>query len=362
MATKASTPAARRHIPWLDNVRALAILMVILCHSAEAVYTYDSVSIGSAGLGSQIMAVGLFTIGRLGVPLFLFLTGYLMLDKRYDHEACVRFWKTKWLGLVVAAEIWIVIYDVFLYFVRHDELTIELLIKNMLFLQNVYMGHIWYIPMIIGIYLLLPVVANGLKSLDNARVLVFPLVICFVVLFAIPVLDVLSVASGNGPVKTELYTGFVGGAYGFYILVGYCFKKGLFDRIGSAVAFICGLLFFALTVFEQIFAYKHGLTSPVWYSNGLLFCSGFFLFLFFSKLHSEKKKGAVNILAKYSFALYLVHFPVKILLTPWIQALGLPLCSLQVVVLSLAVLAVSLPVCMGISRIPIIGRRMLYMR
>ena len=361
MATKASTPRGRL-IPWLDSVRALAILTVILCHSAEAVYTYDAASIGSAGLGSQIVAVGLFTIGRLGVPFFLFLTGYLMLDKRYDHEACVKFWKTKWLGLVVAAEIWIVIYDVFLHFVRHDALTIDLLIKNMLFLQNVYMGHMWYIPMIIGIYLLLPVMANGLKSLDNARVLVFPLVICFAVLFVLPVLDVLSVASGSGPVKTELYTGFVGGVYGFYILVGYCFKKGLFDRIGSVTALICGLLFFALTVLEQMFAYRRGLTSPVWYSNGLLFLSGFFLFLFFSKMHSDKERKIVSVLAKYSFALYLVHFPVKILLTPWIEALGLPLCSIQVMVLSFAVLAVSLPVCIGISRIPVIGRRMLYMR
>lgn len=43
MATKASTPRGR-HIPWLDSVRALAILTDILCHSAEAVYTYDAVS------------------------------------------------------------------------------------------------------------------------------------------------------------------------------------------------------------------------------------------------------------------------------------------------------------------------------
>lgn len=343
-------------------MRAVAILAVIVCHSSEAVYAYTAGSIGSAALPSQIIAVGLFTLGRLGVPLFLFMTGYLMLDREYDKQACFKFWKTKWLGLVIATEIWIVIYDVFLHFVRNSELTLELLLKNMLFLQNVNMGHMWYMSMILGLYLLLPIMANGLKRIDDARVLAFPLLLGFAILFVAPTLSTISQSMGGDPVHSELTSGFIGGTYGFYVLVGYCLKKGVFNRIGTATAICASIAFFALTIFEQIFAYGHGLSSPVWYTDALLFCSGFFLFLSFSKMRSAKVRPTVAMLAKYSFALYLVHFPIRILLTPWVATLGLPLYALQVIVLTIAVLIISLIICVVVAHIPKLGRWVLYMR
>lgn len=101
-------------IQWLDNARAFAILAVILCHATENIYTLDVVHLNHISYLSRLFAIISFTIGRLGVSIFLFLTGYLLLDRNFGLIECRKFWRKKWLGLVITTEIWIVFYDAFL--------------------------------------------------------------------------------------------------------------------------------------------------------------------------------------------------------------------------------------------------------
>lgn len=65
-------------IGFLDVVRTVAIFLVILNHCTETVYhlNYDSMIAFSKGV--RLFALSNFTLGRVGVPLFLFLTGYLV--------------------------------------------------------------------------------------------------------------------------------------------------------------------------------------------------------------------------------------------------------------------------------------------
>lgn len=66
---------------WLDVVRATAILCVVLCHSVEAFY--HPVLLGQLQVSFPLWNIEnlLFTIGRIGVPLFLATTGALMLPR-----------------------------------------------------------------------------------------------------------------------------------------------------------------------------------------------------------------------------------------------------------------------------------------
>lgn len=67
--------------PWLDIIRATAILCVVLCHSVEAFYR--PVLLGQLRLSFPFWNIEnlLFTVGRIGVPLFLATTGALMLPR-----------------------------------------------------------------------------------------------------------------------------------------------------------------------------------------------------------------------------------------------------------------------------------------
>lgn len=74
----------------------------------------DAAHLNALSFQSALFAIIAFTIGRLGVPIFLFLTGYLLLDRNFNEDMCEKFWKRNWLGMVITTEIWIVIYDIFL--------------------------------------------------------------------------------------------------------------------------------------------------------------------------------------------------------------------------------------------------------
>lgn len=353
----------KKRIVWIDYARAFAILTVILCHSTEAIYSFKVESIAAMGMLSQVSAFSLFTIGRLGVPIFLFMSGYLMLDRSYDREACIRFWKAKWLGLLFATEIWIVIYNIFLSVHNGQALDLFVLTKNMLFLERVGMGHMWYMPMIIGLYLFLPFMANGLKRLDDVNLLRLPLMVSLLVIFVTPILSVISQSFDLGALNTQIADGFSGGAYGCYMLLGYCVKKRAFSKRPRTVALIAMLLIcFALTVGLQIFAFSRGVSAAVWYTNGLLLLTGLSSFLLFSRGGNLRKNRIISMLSYYSFALYLVHFPVKILFTAPIESIGFLNHGMQVLLLSVVVLVVSLLICAIIARIPKVGAKILYLR
>lgn len=357
-----STSSPQRRIAWLDLTRAFAILTVILCHSTETIYSLETVDVAARSLLSQIVEFSLFSIGRLGVPLFLFMSGYLMLDRFYDKAACIKFWKTKWCGLVLATEIWIVIYNIFLSLAWGWQFSLWRLIRNMLFLESVPMGHMWYMPMIIGLYLFLPFIANGLKRIDSVRLLAFPLGIMAVLCFVAPVARVFAASLGETAYSFTIVSGFSGGTYGCYMLLGYCVKKNAFAKVPTFALASTFSIAFSLVVAVQLYGYNHGVRAAVWYDSGILLVAGLSLFLLFSRTQLAKESKAVTVLSRYSFALYLVHFPAKILLTPLIAALGIPSFSMQVVVLSALVLAVSLLLCIVIARIPKIGGTILYMR
>lgn len=289
------------------------------------------------------------------------MSGYLLLDRFYDEAACRKFWRSKWIALLLATEVWIVIYNVFLCFVNDVGLDPLRLLRNMLFIENVSMGHMWYMPMIIGLYLFLPFIANGLKKIDNPHLLLFPLVIACAIFFVTPVAGILSQCAGGTAFKSQIAGGFSGGTYGCYMLLGYCVRKRSFDSLPTLGIALLGTASFVLTVSLQLFAYGKSVSAPVWYTNAFLLLSGLSLFLLISRVNCLRESRVAFMLSYYSFALYLVHFPVKILLTPFVQAMCVPHLA-EVGILSLLVLVVSLVVCVLIARIPKVGATILYLR
>ena len=66
-----------KRIEWIDVLKSLAICCVLLVHSADNVYTYDLEHMQLLPGRTVILAYVLLTIGRIGVPIFMMVTGYL---------------------------------------------------------------------------------------------------------------------------------------------------------------------------------------------------------------------------------------------------------------------------------------------
>lgn len=65
----------------LDVIRVIAIFMVVICHATEICYPMNLESWKIINKGNQLFRILAFTVGRMGVPLFLFLSGTLILNK-----------------------------------------------------------------------------------------------------------------------------------------------------------------------------------------------------------------------------------------------------------------------------------------
>ena len=136
----------RGRIVSFDVIRLIAIFCVVLCHSVETVYKAGNLSLGY-GLTHYL--------GRLGVPLFLFLTGALIINKEFDSDSIKRFFSHNWFGLVITSEVWILVYWVY-GSLCGDAFDLALLARYATFQEKLPYGFWWYVPTILSIYIALP--------------------------------------------------------------------------------------------------------------------------------------------------------------------------------------------------------------
>lgn len=90
-----------KRILWIDNIRALATAFVVLCHVTESIYSLNTEGMDMLADEQQVIALSMFTLGRLGVPMFFFLSGYLLLDSEYDGNKTKIFLSKKIAAIIV---------------------------------------------------------------------------------------------------------------------------------------------------------------------------------------------------------------------------------------------------------------------
>lgn len=324
-----------KRLSWIDWCRAFAICCVLLTHTTERVYALRLPEFADYYFARQLLSIGLFTVGRLGVPIFFMISGYLLLDRSYDFEHSQRFYQKNLLALILTTELWIVIYNLFNAWFYEQSLSVSVLIRNMLFLQNTEMSHMWYMPVIIGIYLFLPFLANALQHTDR-RIVEKIIGIAFIGFFIIPELNVLLAARGLTQLSALLDLSFSGGCYGIYFIIGYLWKKGCFDRIRTWVFPLLFVAGFLLTIAVQLFSFKNGIGYAVWYNNASLLIAAFSVFAFFARMEVFGENAVIQMLAICSFGIYLVHNPINMLLVRHIHLAHLYLCVIVIFSMTLA--------------------------
>ena len=351
------TSGSNKRIVWIDLLRCIAILCVVLCHATEAVYDFDLESMTPIR-PAVVLAFTLFTIGRTGVPIFLMVTGYLLLDRPYDEGGAVRFWKRNLLGLLLTVEIWIVIYDLFLAWYHGYEANPVGILADMLFLQKVDMSHFWYMPMILGMYLFIPFVAAALQHFDTKTIMI-PLAIASCFLFGVPLANVVLETLKVGTLSEQLSLDFSGGVYGILIVVGYLFKKDAFKDVKKgwyAAALVGGLLG---TLALELWATGNGNLYTVWYDNPLICLASWGIFGLVQGADEVPLPDAVQHLGTCSFGIYLAHKPIMMVLNRWLEIARRPM---KVFALFLFSLGISWAAVELVSLVPEAGRVLFFMK
>lgn len=168
---------------WLDIARVIAIVAVVFNHALSrsfSIYLDTQIEFEQMTLiGSYIKAL-FYVFSRLGVPLFLMVTGTLLLKRDYEiKENRERFLKHNWFGLFRTTEIWLIIMFLFLQVFPSSTLRTDGIMaagirffETLIFVNQETMASMWYMAMILVVYLMIPVLAIGLKKLGDKYIAV----------------------------------------------------------------------------------------------------------------------------------------------------------------------------------------------
>lgn len=350
----------KKRLEWIDLLRGLAIFLVVLNHSNESIYAYNPEFLSAISVQSKMFSVIVFIVCRSSVPFFLLISGYLLLDREYNPERIKHFWKNNWLHLLICTEIWFVIYDVTLSMLGLQPFSIRVLVENLLFLRHVNMSHVWYLSMIIGIYLLIPFVSTAIRAIE-IKYLKLPIIFMFAYAFVYPHLSAIHNALGGEPFELQMNLGFSGGIYGIYLVMGYVIKKGGLKKYKSRDLFIVSLLCLCATILLQLWYFHRMYSLGIWFDCPFMFLMDIFLFEFVSRFNHIPFYRIVKFFGSYSFAVYLIHNIFLKAFLPYIVGLKVMMPE-KVILLWFVSVALSFPCAVAISKIPKIGKYILFMK
>lgn len=345
----------KTRIEWIDLVRAIAILTVLYIHSVDGIYIISSDAIMNFTMFSRIFQFFSLFIGRIGVPFFLMITGYLLLDRVYDDNKVKKFWNNNCKTLIIVTILWSVIYAISLILISNKYTQV-----NPVEAGNLFFSHMWYMPMIIGMYLSMPFVAAALKNFDDRTI--WQATIVFTLLaFCLPFITILLDMEGIRNVAIQYCLGFSGGIYGIYIIMGYLVKRSMFKKISKYILWVIVIVSMLFCVFFQYYSFIRGYDFFLWYEFPFILTGSFALFELVSRMKSVRFYGQVKILSKYSFAVFLIHNLFRLPLLPFIVLLPFTE-PVKALILWILLIIFSYAAAAIIYRIPRIGKFLLYMK
>ncbi len=296
---------------WMDRARSFAILCVILCHALNKVYSFTNETWNPEHMLGWTLQLALSTIGFLGVPLFLCLTGALMLGRDYSSDGAIgRFYKTKLTLLVACVTCWQVINALFLMWYNGLPMDWGRLIGAITMVSQLQLGHMWYTPMIIGVYLTLPFVALAVQAV-RPHALIPVLVVSALCCIGLPSVNIVLETIGKAPRTSLLDLQFAGGVYGLYIVCGYLLvHHQVLQKIPAWVVAALAAFSFAATVGFQLWCFHRGNDYRVWYDFAGQLATGLFLFELFRRT-GDRSWGLADCFCSYlsprSFAVFFSH-------------------------------------------------------
>ena len=354
-----------QHIVWLDVVRFIAMFTVVCCHCTDPFNFYPGTApnIGEIKLWGAIYG----SVLRPCVPLFVMITGALLLPVRGDAST---FYKKRIPRVFYPFLIWSVLYNLFPWItgllglnpqiildffpyageeVMQQSFSVSLEYILMIpFNFSILAVHMWYIYLLIGLYLYLPVFSAWVEKASERAKLMF--LLAWGVTLLLPyyyqfVSNYLwGTCSWNSFGMLYAFAGFNG-----YLLLGH-YLKNLEWSLKKTLAI--GIPMFAVCYAVTFLGFRH-ITALPEYTDEMLelfftYCSlnvvmmtiPVFMLAKKVKVNSERMKKALANLTVCGFGIYMIHYfftgPSVVLM----RAINMPI-GLQIPVAAILAFAVS---------------------
>ena len=295
----------------LDYLRVFASIAIIFLH-VTGQDMYD-IEVASTGWNLYNICNG---ATRWGVPVFVMMSGALFLPREIPTEILYKKYISR---IAIAYVVWSSFYAIVdalgsTIFVEGYHTTIVEIIGS--FISGAF--HLWFLPMIIGLYLCIPFVKQfTMNDKLTKYFLLLSIIFCFVKTQIQLVTDTL--VRGNVQIlfkdistvfdyfNINIVIGFVA-----YFILGFYLNKTDISKKQRTIIYILGVAGLVLTIILNLFASKNaGKLSQAFYGassvNVLLMSVAIFVWFKYNAKGTEKLNKIIIHLSKYSFGAYLVH-------------------------------------------------------
>ncbi len=336
-----------------DLLRIIAAFSVVWLHTASQFwYVLDIYS------KNWIIANSYDAVSRFGVPIFVMISGALFLDHSYTLNIKYLY-RHNIFRMIILYITWSFIYGLYdCIVIGWDVFDLKDILRQ--FLYGRY--HLWFIPMIVGIYVLLPVLKSWTENTDKKNLQYFLwLFLIFQIgcgtLRAFTVTDELHYILDL--VKIEMVSSYIG----YFIWGFYLSQYKISSRIKRLIYFSAVVSAVLNVVFGNILSWRAGEpTASVYDSFGVftfMIVSALFLAAFDICDHYSFGNTSCTVIREISsntLGVYLMHIGlieelerhgIHTMMVP--IAIGIPLMSVLIFTICIIITAF-------IRRIPIIGR------
>jgi surface polysaccharide O-acyltransferase-like enzyme len=304
---------------WIDDVKLMATLGVIVLHVASPAVFTEFNSFG--GNNNWWVANFYDSFCRFCVPLFIMVTGALLLPQQIGLKL---FLQKRLKRILLPFIFWTGVYLVFNLGLKIRDFGIGA-IDNLWtwFYVQLIQGpsvHLWYVYMIIGLYLFIPIIKPWVQQASNQAILYFLGI--WLVIILVNQIQIIRIYSPFDIRYFSSYLGYL--VLGYYLAERIVVTKNL--KILSIIIFILGFLVTLIGTFLD--SQQKNIFSDNFYQYltlNVVFASiGMFVFIKSWKPNKTLTNYATfrNFINKYGFGIYLGH----VLIINILSFLGIDYC------------------------------------
>ena len=338
-----------------DLIRTLAIFLVIFLHCSGFPYAIQG-EITPTVVLDWFTADVYSAFGYLGVPLFVMLSGALLLEPAKADEPMRVFFKKRFNRIAFPLMFWTAAYFAWGYYVHGKPLTLFNISQGLL--SGSY-DHLWFMYLLLGLYLVTPILRVLVKFIDR-RKFVLLLSLWFVGTVVTPAIHTFTTLTFN-PLMF-VFMDWVG-----YFLLGLFLVKTKIRSWITCLAVISGILvavlgdwFITASLGETYTGFSHGYVSfDIIIASAALFV----LFITILPNRAETRYNRVNRVIHWigqnTLPLYLIHLMVLESLALGFFGFTLPYISNSIVripITALVAFSLSVAIVYPLMKIPYVKR------
>lgn len=228
----------------LEMLRIIACFLVIVNHTSNKVFTTIAPSL------TWFLSIGYFYFSRIAVPIFVMISGAVLLGKQESYKSLFKKRIVKVLMLIVVFSF---IYYADYMIIENKPINIQEFLISIC--KAPMTGSYWYLYMYLGLIVMLPILRKMVQNFSK-KDYIYSFVVWSIFFSIIPIIThYLKIESYTSFFQLPIFSGFI-----VYFIMGYFIENKLeekyFNKNNALIVTILSIILLIVSVVISYFEYK----------------------------------------------------------------------------------------------------------